>query len=106
MKKIMLMLPEPLYTPLRDALEEKYTVLPCPDAGAAKALLLSEPDVLILTLSPAALTLLRENAAMLPARIIVLTPILNDPLLSGLAALGISCVARLPCRLSSLEQTL
>ena len=107
MKKVMLLAPERICDILRDALENKYITLPCSDISTAKKILLSEPDVLILSLTlPGGdgLTFLRENAANLPPRIIVLTAYFDDDILSELADLGISYVIRIPCKLSYLEQ--
>lgn len=107
MKKVMLLAPERLCDILRNALEHKYITLPCSDAGAAKKVLLSEPDVLVLSLAlpgKDGLTFLWENAANLPPRVIVLTNFFDDDLLSELAALGISAVILLPCKLTYLKQ--
>lgn len=71
MKKVMLLAPESLCDSLRDALENKYTTLPCSDPSAARELLLEEPDTLILSLAlpgTTGLTFLRENAVFLPPR--------------------------------------
>ena len=109
MKKVMLMAPERLCDVLRDALENKYITLPCSDTGAAKEILLSEPDVLILSLAlPGGngLTFLRENAGILPQKIIALTVFFDDDILSELTDLGVSTVIRLPCKLAYLEQKL
>ena len=102
MKKVMLLAPENLCDILRDALENKYITLPCSDPGAAKEILLEEPDTLILSLTlpgTTGLTFLRENAAMLPPRIIALTVYFDDEILFELEHLGVSQVARIPCKL-------
>ena len=107
MKKVMLLAPERICDILRDALEYKYIPLPCSDAGAAKEILLSEPDVLILSLALPGrdgLAFLRENAASLPPKVIVLTAFFDDAILSELVEMGVSCVIRIPCKLAYLEQ--
>ena len=109
MKKVMLLAPERFCDILRDVLENKYIKLPCSDHSAAKEILLSEPDVLILSLAlPGSdgLTFLRKNAAHLPPNVIVLTAYLDDHILSELAVLRVSHVFRIPCSLSYLEQQL
>lgn len=76
MKKVMLLVPENLCDILRDALENKYITLPCSGSDTAKEILLSEPDTLILSLflpGMDSLTFLRENAAILPPKVIALT---------------------------------
>ena len=100
MKKVMLLAPERLCDILRDALEDNYITLPCSDPSAARDVLAAEPDTLILSLflpGTDGLTFLREYAAILPPRIIALTLYYDDDLLTELAALGVSHVARLPC---------
>ena len=107
MKKVMLLASENLCDVLRNTLKNTYITLPCSDPSAAKELLLSEPDTLILSLAlpgTDGLTFLRENTANLPPRIIALTVYFNDEILSELAALGVSHVIRIPCKLSYLEQ--
>ena len=102
MKKVMLLAPERLCDSLLDALENKYTTLPCSDPSAARALLLEEPDTLILSLALpgiTGLTFLRENAAFLPPRIIALTVYFDDAILFELESLGVSHVVRIPCNL-------
>ena len=109
MKKVMLLAPENLCDILRDTLETKYITLPCSDPSAAKELLLSEPDTLILSLAlpgTDGLTFLRENFAYLPPRVIALTVYFDDDVLSELAALGVSHVIRIPCSLSYLNRYL
>ena len=102
MKKVMLLAPENLCDILRDALENKYTTLPCSDPSAARALLLEEPDTLILSLSlpgTTGLSFLRENAAFLPPEIIAMTVYFDDAILFELEDLGVSQVIRIPCNL-------
>ena len=102
MKKVMLLAPENLCDTLRDALENKYITLPCSDPSAAKELLLEEPDTLILSLAlpgTTGLTFLRENAAVLPPRIIALTVYFDNDILLELDNLGVSQVIRIPCKL-------
>lgn len=102
MKKVMLLAPENLCDILRDALENKYITLPCYDPSAAKEILQSKPDALILSLAlpgTDGLTFLRENAAILPPRIIVLTVYFDDDVLFELEDLGVSQVIRIPCNL-------
>ena len=109
MKKVMVLAPEMLCGRLRDALGHKQTILPCSDPGAAGKLLLSEPDVLILSLALTGtdgLTFLKENASFLPPKVIALTCFFDNALLAELAGLGVSHVIRIPCRLSYLEQKL
>lgn len=102
MKKVMLLAPENLCDSLRDALENKYITLPCSDPSAARELLPTEPDILILSLALPrmdSLTFLRENAAILPPRIIALTVYFDDAILLELEGLGVSQVIRIPCNL-------
>lgn len=102
MKKVMLLAPEDLCDILRDALENKYITLPCSDPSAAKKLLLTEPDILILSLAlpgTTGLTFLRENAAILPSKVIALTVYFDDAILFELEDLGVSQVIRIPCNL-------
>ena len=102
MKKVMLLAPENLCDILRDVLETKYITLPCSDPSAAKEVLLSEPDILILSLAlleTDGLTFLRENAAILPPRVIALTVYFNDAILFEMEGLGVSQVIRIPCNL-------
>lgn len=102
MKKVMLLAPERLCDILRNALENKYITLLCSDPSAAKELLLTEPDILILSLAlsgTTGLTFLRENSAILPPRIIALTIYFDDAVLYELEDLGVSHVARIPCNL-------
>ena len=103
MKKVMLLVaPEDLCNILRDALENKYITLPCSDPSAARELLLSGPDTLILSLflpGMDGLTFLRENAAILPPKIIALTVYFDDAILFELEDLGVSQVIRIPCNL-------
>ena len=109
MKKVMLLAPERICDILRDALENKYITLPCSDISAAKKILLSEPDILILSLALAGtegLTFLRANAESLPPRVIVLTAFYDDAILSELVNLGVSCVIRIPCKLTYLNQNI
>lgn len=100
MRKVMLLAPERLCDILRDALEHKYITLPCSDPAAAKEVLSAEPDILILSLAlpgTDGLAFLREHAAILPSRIIALTLYYDNDILTELADLGVSHVARLPC---------
>lgn len=102
MKKVMLLAPENLCGILRDTLENTYITLPCSDPSAAKELLLIEPDILILSLAlpgTDGLTFLRENAAILPPRVIALTVYFDDAILLELEDLGVSQVIRIPCNL-------
>ena len=102
MKKVMLLAPENLCDILRDVLENKYITLPCSDPSAAKELLLSEPDTLILSLflpGMDSLTFLRENAAILPSKVIALTVYFDNDTLLELESLGVSQVIRIPCNL-------
>ena len=102
MKKVMLLAPERLCDILRDALEAKYKTLPCSDPSAAKELLLTEPDTLILSLAlpgTDGLTFLRENAAVLPLKVIALTVYFDDDILLELEDLGVSQLIRIPCNL-------
>ena len=102
MKKVMLLAPENLCDILQDALENKYIALPCFDPSAAKEILLTEPDTLILSLflpGTDGLTFLRENAAILPPRVIALTVYFDDAILFELETLGVSQVIRIPCKL-------
>ena len=102
MKKVMLLAPENLCDILRDALENKYTTLPCSDSSTAKELLLTEPDILILSLALTGmngLAFLRENVSLLPPRIIALTIYFDDAILYELESLGVSQVIRIPCNL-------
>lgn len=102
MKKVMLLAPENLCDTLRESLETKYITLPCSDPSAAKKLLLSGPDTLILSLflpGTDGLTFLRENAAVLPPKVIALTVYFDDAILLELEALGVSQVIRIPCNL-------
>lgn len=107
MKKVMLLAPENLCDVLRNSLESRYITLPCSDSGAAKEILLSKPDSLILSLTlpgTNGLTFLRENAASLPPRIIALATYFNEEILSELSVLGVSHVIRIPYKPSYLEQ--
>ena len=100
MKKVMLLAPERLCDILRDALENNYITLPCSDPSAARDVLTAKPDTLILSLflpGTDGLTFLREHAAVLPSRIIALTLNYDHDILTELADLGVSHVARLPC---------
>ena len=100
MKKVMLLAPKNLCDILRDALEDKYITLHCSDPSAAKEVLSEEPDTLILSLflpGTDGLTFLREHADILPPRIIALTLYYNEEILTELAVLGVSQVARMPC---------
>ena len=109
MKKVMLLAPERLCDILRNALEPKCITLPCSDGGAAKEILLSKPDVLILTLAlpgESGLTFLKENGARLPPKVIVLTVFYDEEILSQLANWGVSSVIRIPCKFSYLESKL
>lgn len=102
MKKVMLLAPENLCDILRDVLETKYITLPCSDPSAARELLLSEPDTLILSLflpGTDGLTFLRENAAILPPKVIALTVYFDDAILFELEDLGVSQFIRIPCNL-------
>ena len=102
MKKVMLLAPENLCDILWDALETKYITLPCSDPSAAKELLLTEPDTLILSLAlpgTTGLTFLRENATILPPRVIAMTVYFDDAVLFELEDLGVSQVIRIPCNL-------
>ena len=85
---------------LQHTLKNKYILLFCSDPRVAKEMLLQEPDILILCLSlpgTDGLTFLRENAAILPPRIIALTRYYDDRILFELEELGVSQVARVPC---------
>ena len=98
----MLLAPENLCGILRDALETKYITLPCSDPSAARELLLSGPDTLILSLflpGMDSLTFLRENVAILPSKVIALTVYFDDAILFELEDLGVSQVIRIPCNL-------
>ena len=109
MKKVILLAPEEICDTLRNALEHKYTTLPCSDCSAAKELLLSEPDILIISLvlpGGNVLTFLKENRPILPSKIIALTVYFDNAILWELASLGINHIIRIPCPLSYLEQTL
>ena len=109
MKKVMLLAPENLCDILRVSLETKYITLPCSDPSAAKEVLLSEPDILILSLAlleTDGLTFLRENTANLPPRIIALTAYFDEEILAELSVLGVSHVIRIPYKLSYLERQL
>ena len=109
MKKVMLLAPENLCDVLWNAMENTYIILPCSDPSAAKEILLSEPDSLILSLAlleTDGLTFLRENTEDLPPKIIALTVYFDDKILSELAALGVSHVIWIPYKLSHLEQHL
>ena len=102
MKKVMLLAPENLCDILRVTLENTYIILPCSDPSAAKEILLTEPDTLILSLAlsgTTGLTFLRENIALLPPRIIALTVYFDDAILLELEGLGVSQVIRIPCNL-------
>ena len=105
----MLLAPESLCGILRNALQLKYITLPCSDSDAAKEILLSKPDVLILTLAlpgESGLTFLKENSGSLPPKVIVLTVFYNEDILSEWSNWGVSSVIRIPCKFSYLESKL
>ena len=109
MKKVMLLAPEEVCDSLRVALENKYRILPCSDTCTARELLLSEPDILVLSLNlpeNSGLTFLKENRNSLPAKVIVLTAFCSIDILSELADLGVFSVIRIPFKNSYLEQQL
>ena len=101
-KKVILLASENMCDILQTALDGKYITLPCSDSSAAKEILLTEPDTLILSLflpGMDSLTLLREKAAILPPKVIALTVYFDDAILLELEALGVSQVIRIPCNL-------
>lgn len=100
MKQVMLLASEDMSEILRDALDDKYTILPCSDPDIGGALLGSWPDVLILDLflpGTDGLAFLRTYAKDLPPVVMVLTRFISEALLQELTALGVSSVIRVPC---------
>ena len=105
----MLLASKNLCDDLQCILGGAYNILPCHNPKAAPEILQRHPDVLIISLllpGTDGLQFLKEHAASLPRRILVLTSWMDDHILEELCRLNVDFVFRLPTKADSLRQKL
>lgn len=110
MKKVLAVIEsEAMQAALQSALSRRYDLKICSDADAGAALLGEMPDAVIVDLQlpgTDGFCFLKQNRALLPRAVLVLSSFLSPSTAQKLAAIGVSAVIRIPCTVSHIAERL